>query len=119
MAEFHGRLGEGLFVIFLIVMGIAWYLGRSGRTVPGALPGIAHGLLGLQVALGLLLVMEDPDRIGSDGAVPWYHPVLGISAMLAIGLTPVLKRRLGDRMGLVVTLGTIALLALAAWLAAA
>jgi hypothetical protein len=118
MAGFHGRLGEGLFVIFLIVMGLVWYLGRNGRTVPGALPGIAHGLLALQVALGLLLVMDEPDRIGSDGVVPWYHPLLGVAAMLAIGLTPVLKRRLGDRVGLVTTLGIIALLALAAFLAA-
>jgi hypothetical protein len=118
MAEFHGRLGEGLFVIFLVVMGIVWFLGRSGREVPGVLTGIAHGLLALQVALGLILLIEEPDRIGSDGAVPWYHPLLGIAAMLAIGLTPALKRRLGDRTGLVVTLGLIALLAFAAWLAA-
>lgn len=118
MDAFHGRLGEGLFVIYLIIMGLVWFLGRGGRPTPGWLLGIAHGLLGLQVALGLILVMEEPDRIGSDGAVPWYHPVLGIAALLAIGLTPVFKRRFGDRMGVVAGLGAVGLLALLAFVAA-
>lgn len=117
MYDLHRFLGEGLFIIYLVLMAVIWWMGRSGRQIPAALTGIGHGLLALQVAVGLILVMEEPKRIGEAG-VPWYHPVLGIAAMLAIGLTPVLRKRLGTTMGVVATMGIVAVLALAARLAA-
>ena len=110
MFDIHRGIGEGLFLIFLIVMGVVFFMGRGERQAPPWLIGIAHGLLALQVALGVILL--------ADGySVVWYHPVLGIAAMLAIGLTPVLRQRLGRTNGVVATLGIIAILTLAARLA--
>lgn len=112
MFDFHRGLGEGLFLIYFIVMGVVFFLARSNRTVPSWLVGLSHGLLAVQVAVGIILLMEDPDR------VVWYHPVLGLAAMLALGLTPVLKRRLGATTGLIALLGIVGILALLARLAA-
>lgn len=109
---FHARLGEGLFLIYLIAMGVVLFLQSRGREVPGALVGAAHALLALQVAFGAILLTEDAGR------VVWYHPVLGILAMLAVGLSPALSKRLGTGRGLAATFGIIAIIALAAMLAA-
>jgi len=111
MYEFHARLGEGLFLIYFIVIGVVFFLGRGNRTVPSWLVGIAHGLLALQVALGVILLLEGNEIV-------WYHPVLGIAAILALGLTSVFKRRLGATQGMMATLTVVAVLALAAMLAA-
>jgi hypothetical protein len=105
--DIHRGIGEGLFLIYLIIMGVVYFMGRGGREVPTWLTAISHGLLALQVALGVILLAE-------GHSVVWYHPVLGIAAMLAIGLTPQLRERLGRTMGTVATLGIIAVLALAA-----
>lgn len=109
---FHARLGEGLFLIYFIIMGIIFFLGRRGSTALSWLVGIAHGLLAIQVALGVILLLEDPDRVN------WVHPLLGIAAMLALGLTPVFRKRFGQGDGLVATLGIVGVLALAAMLVA-
>jgi hypothetical protein len=111
MGEFHARLGEGLFLIYFIIIGVIFFLSRGNRAVPGWLSGISHGLLFLQVALGLILLME-----GND--IPWYHPVLGIAAILSLGLTPVFKQRLGATKGMMATLAVAGVLALLAMLAA-
>lgn len=110
MFDIHRGIGEGLFLIYLIVMGIIFAMGRTGREVPTWLSAISHGILALQVALGVILLAE-------GHSVVWYHPVLGIAAMLALGLTPVLRQRLGQMTGTVATLGIIAVLTLAARLA--
>lgn len=112
MDVFHARLGEGLFLIYFIVMAVVFFLGRRGRTAPSWLVGLAHGLLALQVALGVILLLEDPDRI------TWVHPLLGLAAMLSLGLAPVFRRRFGPRDGLIATLGVVGVLALAAMLVA-
>lgn len=110
MFEIHRGIGEGLFLIYLIVLGVIYAIGRTGREAPTWLTAIAHGILALQVAVGVILLAE-------GRSVVWYHPVLGIAAMLALGLTPVLRRRLGRTTGTVATLGIIAVLTLAARLA--
>lgn len=112
METLHARLGEGLFLIYFIVLAVVFFLGRRGGTAPSWLVGIAHGLLALQVALGVVIFLEDPGRI------TWVHPLLGISAMLALGLAPVFRQRLGPLMGRVATLSVVAVLALAAMLVA-
>lgn len=110
MFEIHRGIGEGLFLVYVIVMAVVFILGRRGRTAPPALIGIAHGLLAIQVAIGVILLAEEPDR------VVWYHPVLGLAAILALGLTPVFRKRLGATRGLITGLGVVALLTLAAML---
>lgn len=110
MFEIHQGIGEGLFLIYLIVMGVIYFMSRGDRAAPSWLTAISHGLLALQVALGVILLAE-------GRSVVWYHPVLGIAAMLAIGLTPVFRQRLGRTNGTVAVLGVIALLTLAARLA--
>lgn len=107
MFEIHRGIGEGLFLIYLIVMGVIYFMGRSGRDVPSWLTAISHGILALQIAVGVILLAE-------GHSVVWYHPVLGIAAMLALGLTPVLRQRLGRTNGTIATLGIIAILTLAA-----
>lgn len=111
MSEFHARLGEGLFLIYFIVIGVIFFLSRGNRAVPGWLLGISHALLFVQVALGLILLME-----GND--IPWYHPVLGIAAILSLGLSPVFKQRLGATRGMMATMTVVGTLALVAMLAA-
>ena len=110
MYDIHARLGEGLFLIYFIVIGVIFFMSRSNRAAPSWLIGLSHGLLALQVALGLILLMEEPDR------VVWYHPAIGLAAILALGLTPVFKRRLGDAQGTLATMGIVAVLALLAML---
>ncbi len=110
MIDIHRGIGEGLFLIYIIVMAIVFFMGRGNRVAPSWLSAISHGLLALQVALGVILLAE-------GHGVVWYHPVLGIAAMLALGLTPVLRQRLGRMNGTLATLGLIAVLTLAARLA--
>lgn len=110
MFEIHRGIGEGLFLIYLVIIGVVYVMGRGGREAPAWLTGISHGLLALQVALGVILLAE-------GHSVVWYHPVLGIAAMLAIGLTPVLRQRLGRTNGTIAVLAIIAVLTLAARLA--
>jgi energy-converting hydrogenase Eha subunit A len=110
MVEIHRWIGEGLFLIYVIVMAIVFFLGRRGRKAPSALVGVSHGLLAIQVAIGLIMFAEEPGR------VVWYHPLLGLSAILALGLTPVFRKRMGATRGLVAGLGVVALLSLAAML---
>jgi len=105
--DIHRGIGEGLFIIYLVIMAVIFFMGRGGKEVPSWLSAISHGLLALQVALGVILLAE-------GHSVVWYHPVLGIAAMLAIGLTPQLRARLGRTMGTVATLGIIAILTLLA-----
>jgi len=105
--EIHRGIGEGLFLIYLIIMGVVYFMGRSGRDVPTWLSAVSHGILALQVAVGFILLAE-------GHSVVWYHPVLGIVAMLAIGLTPMMRQRFGRTNGTVAVLGIIAVLTLAA-----
>jgi hypothetical protein len=111
MFEIHRAIGEGLFLLYLIVFVVILALGRRGGTPPSWLVGLSHGILALQVAIGVILLAEDPDR------VVWYHPVLGILALLALGLTPVIRQRLRGAMGVAGVFAIVALLTLAARLA--
>ena len=105
MLNAHRGLGEGLFVVYLVVMVVIFVLGRRGGSTPAWLIGVSHALLAVQVALGVLLLATGP-------SVVWYHPVLGIAAVLAIGLAAPLRKRLGTINGLVALFAILALLTL-------
>lgn len=109
MADFHRYLGEGLFVIYIVVMIVAFVIGRRGNTVPPWLTGAAHMLLALQVAVGVILILSDGLR-----GVHWLHPVVGILAMLSLGMAPVFKARFRPGMDKVALFGLVAVLALVA-----
>jgi hypothetical protein len=111
--DIHKGIGEGLFVLYIVVLIVVYLLGRRGQAVPSWLVGASHGLLALQVALGVILLAE-----GHGDAVPWYHPVLGIVALLALGLAAPLRKRLGAINGLVALFAIIAVLTLFARVAA-
>jgi hypothetical protein len=111
--DIHKGIGEGLFVVYLLVMLVIFLLGRSGKPVPSWLVGVSHGLLTIQVALGVILLAE-----GHGDAAPWYHPVLGIAAFLAIGLAAPLRKRLGATNGLLALLAILVVLTAAARVAA-
>lgn len=113
MENFHRYLGESLFVIYIVVMVITLVLGRRGREVPPWLTGVAHGLLGIQVAVGLILIMSDGLR-----GVSWLHPVVGILAMASLGLAPVFRARLRPGLDKAALFGLVAILALTAQLIA-
>lgn len=107
MENFHRYLGEGLFIIYLIVMIVALILGRRNQTVPPWLTGAAHALLALQVAVGLILLAD-----GGLRGEPWYHPVLGLITLFSLALMPVFRTRFGPTRAPVALFGLIALLAL-------
>ena len=113
MEDFHRYLGEGLFVVYVVVMAVALIIGRRGRDVPPWLTGAAHSLLALQVAIGVILLLSDGLR-----GVHWLHPIVGILAMLSLGLAPVFKTRFRPGMDKVAVFGLVAVLALAAQLIA-
>lgn len=113
MDSLHRFIGEGLFVVYIVAMVVAIVMSRRGQRPPVWLTAVAHGLLGLQVLLGLALLMTD----GLQG-VPWYHPVLGLAAVAALGLSPVLRGRFPRGADLAAIFGVVAILTLAAQLAA-
>jgi heme A synthase len=113
MENFHRYLGEGLFVIYVVVMIVVLVMGRRGTTVPPWLTGAAHGLLAIQVAIGAILLMS-----GGLGGVHWTHPVIGLLAILALGLAPVFKSRLRNGLDKAAVFGVVAVLALTAQLIA-
>ena len=117
MEDFHRFLGEGLFVIYVIVLIVAFVLSRRGRDVPPWLAGVAHGLLTIQIALGVILLLS-----GGLRGVHWLHPVVGLTAFLAVGFVPALMGRFRPSAGkasrFAVTAGVLAVLALAAQLIA-
>lgn len=106
-------MGEGLFVIYLLAMIVAFIFSRRTEKPPPWLFGIAHGLLGLQVLLGLFLLATD----GLSG-VPWYHPLLGLLTLAALGLTPVFRSHFLPGIDTVVLFALIAVLAITTQFAA-
>ena len=117
MEDFHRYLGEGLFVIYVVVLIVAFVMSRRGRDVPPWLAGVAHGLLTIQVGLGVILLLS-----GGLRGVHWLHPVVGLTAFVAVGFVPALMRRFRpdmDKAALFgVVAGVVAVLALTAQLIA-
>lgn len=114
MESVHRYLGEALFIVYLIAAIIAIISYRRGRTAPMPVIGIAHALLTVQVILGIILIATDGLR-----GVPWYHPVLGLAALLMLAVIPtILRRQFVRGLDMAVGFSIIAILALAAQMAA-
>ena len=109
MSEVHRGIGEGLFIIYIVVIAVVYVMSRRGRDVPGWLTGLSHGILALQVGLGVAMLLEGR-RAG------WEHPIIGVAAMFAIGTAAPLRARFGKTSGTIVSFAIIAILAFAAWL---
>ena len=109
LSTLHRGTGEGLFVVYLLAMVIAVIYSRREMKPPAWLFAIAHGLLGLQILMGIILIAFD----GLAG-VPWYHPVLGLITLAALGLAPAFQSRFLPGIDSAVLFAVIAILALAA-----
>ncbi len=107
MENIHRYLGEGLFVIYFLIMIVAYILARRNQLTPSWLVGTAHGLLALQVAIGVILIAAN----GLD-AVPWYHPILGFLTLLTLGLTRPLHSRLRPGYDVAAMMGIVGVMAL-------
>ncbi|MCM8745411.1 hypothetical protein NET03_02575 [Thermomicrobium sp. CFH 73360] len=84
----HGALGESLAIVYLLIA-LGSYLRRRQGGLPMWLVGIAHLLIALQVVLGTILYIRAPQVISI------WHPITGYLALLALGLSVVLRNRLG------------------------
>ncbi|CAN5559169.1 hypothetical protein BH23CHL2_BH23CHL2_24470 [soil metagenome] len=113
LSSIHRGLGEGLFVIYLLAMAVAVIYSRRDGYTPSWLIGTAHGLLGLQVVLGLLLL-----AINGLAGVPWYHPVLGLVTLAALGFAPLFQTRFLPGIDSAVLFALIAVLAITTQFAA-
>lgn len=107
MLTAHGSLGEFLVIIYLAVAIFAAVLANRGG-LPAWVTGIAHGLLSIQVILGIVLLIRNPS------AAPWHHIVFGLLTIPALGLMFPLKKRLGATRGTVVGAVVVALVITAA-----
>ncbi len=113
LVSIHRGIGEGLFVVYVLAMIVAIIYSRRESKPPAWLFGIAHGLLALQVLFGLTLLAFD----GLAG-VPWYHPVLGLITLAALGLAPLFQTRFLPGIDSAVLFALVAVLALATQFAA-
>lgn len=117
MENIHRYLGEGLFIVYIIALIAAIVMIRKGRDVPAWLTGVAHGLLAIQVGLGVILLLS-----GGLRGVHWLHPVVGLTAFLAVGFVPAMLKRfrpgIDDTVRFAATAGVLAILTLTAQLIA-
>ena len=113
LSSLHRGLGEGLFVIYLLAMIVAVIYSRRESKPPSWLYGAAHGLLMLQVLIGIVIISVD----GLSG-VPWYHPVLGLITLAALGLAPAFQTRFLPGIDSAVLFAVIAVLAIVTQFAA-
>jgi hypothetical protein len=93
MLTAHGTLGEFLVIVYLAVAIFAVILANRGG-LPTWVSGIAHGLLTIQVLLGVVLLIRNPT------AAPWHHIVFGLMVIPALGLMFPLRKRLGPSRGI-------------------
>ncbi len=95
MLTAHGSLGEFLVVVYIAVAIFAAILANRGG-LPSWVSGIAHGLLSVQVLIGIILLIRNPS------AAPWHHIVFGLLTIPALGLMFPLKKRLGATRGTII-----------------
>ena len=104
MAEAHGGLGELLVVVYLAIAVASLVVANRGG-LPAWLTGTAHALLGVQVILGIILYIRNPD------IMPWTHALFGLLTIPALALMAPMRRRYGPARGLAVSALAVAILA--------
>ncbi len=107
MSAIHGMLGESLALLYLLVAAGS-YLRRRQGGLPAWLAGIPHALLAAQVLIGVTLFVRAPN------IMTWWHPFAGLLALAALGLTILLRPRLGRANATAVTALVVAVLVLTA-----
>lgn len=112
MTDFHKYLGEGILAVYFIMIVVGLVMERRGKALPAAATGVAHGLLGLQVALGLILISS----IDSEDSFNWFHPVFGFLAFGSLMMMNPLREKVGKTRGMVYSLALAFVFALVAYL---
>jgi hypothetical protein len=95
MLTIHGTLGEALVVVYILIAIVAAIMANRGG-LPAWVTGIGHGLLTVQVLIGIFLFIRNP------AAVPWHHIVFGLLTIPALGLMFPLRKRLGATKGVII-----------------
>jgi hypothetical protein len=95
MLTVHGSLGEVLVLVYIAVAILAAIMANRGG-LSTWVTGIAHGLLTVQVLLGIALLIRNPT------AAPWHHILFGLLTIPALGLMFPLRKRLGPTRGIVI-----------------
>lgn len=86
MAQAHGGLGELIAVVYMGLAIAAWILLRR-QGLPPWLTGTAHALLGVQILLGIVLFVRNPNL------VPWTHVLFGLLTIPALATVVPLRKR--------------------------
>lgn len=104
MAEAHGTLGEVLVALYLAIAILSFVVARRNG-LPAWVTGTAHGLLAIQIIMGIILFVQHPH------AMPVSHVVVALLTLPAIGLMAPLRRRIGRAKAVGISSAVVAILA--------
>lgn len=86
MIEAHKGLGELVVIVFLgLALASIFMSGRKG--LPSWLAGVGHALLGVQILMGIYLIIKYPH------AVSWLHPLFALLAVVCVVAVVPLRKR--------------------------
>src|SRR5579875_1571555 len=86
MLEAHKDLGELVVIVFFgLALASIFMSGREG--LPSWLASVGHALLGVQIILGIYLIIKHPH------AVSWLHPFFAFLAIVCIAAVVPLRKR--------------------------
>lgn len=104
MAEAHGTLGEVLVALYLVIAVLSFVVARRDG-LPAWVTGTAHGLLAVQIIMGVILLVQHPH------AMPVSHVIVALLTLPAIGLMAPLRRRMGRARAVGTSAAVVAILA--------
>ncbi len=104
MAQAHGGLGELLVVLYLAIAILSFVLAKR-KGLPSWVTGTAHGLLAIQIIMGIVLFVQHPH------IMPVSHVIAALLTIPVLGLMAPLRRRLGRPQAVGVTASIITVLA--------
>lgn len=86
MLEAHKDLGELVVIVFFgLALASMLLAGRQG--LPSWLASVGHALLGVQIILGIYLIIKHPH------AVSWLHPLFAALAVVCVAAVVPLRKR--------------------------